>query len=266
MASPNPVFLLGGIGMVLAGIAAIWYARRIGASWGVIGGGALVWPVTVFLRTLWGHYINPLVSQLLYFHVPPVAQKGVLLTYVGLSTAIIECLLVFLFAYLTVRVWGLWREAEYSQAVGLGVGFGAAEVLFLGVSGLLTVILVLTKIAPPDVQAGFAVWNQAWLWAVAPIVERVATIPIHALGIVLIFVAVQLGQLRWLGTALLYKTVVYGVSAWGRIFFGLDTSLGHLWLMELIMVMFGLIGLWGLAALAMRSRAGQTSSEGGAQP
>ncbi|MBC7342590.1 MAG: YhfC family intramembrane metalloprotease [Clostridia bacterium] len=261
MASPNPIFLLGGIGMILVGVAAIWYAKRLGATWGILGWGALIWLLAIILKTFWGYFMNLLVSRLLYFHLPPAAQKGAFVAYVGLSTAILECLLAYLLAYLAMRVWRLWREAEYSQAVGLGVGFGATEALFLGISGLLTVILVLTRLAPPDVQAGFAVWNHAWLWATAPIVERAALMPIHALGVVLVFVAAQLGQLRWFWASLLYKTIVYGVSAWGRLFFGLNTSLGHLWLMELVMVIFGLIGLWGLIALALRSQAGDGSTQ-----
>ena len=99
-----------------------------------------------------------------------------------------------------------------------------------------------------DVKVTFDVeWDADGL---APIVERIATIFVHILANVLIVYGVVARQPRWFWAAFVYKTALDSVAAFAQ-FWGVNT-LGHIWTIEAVVVLFGLVGWWGIRWVAQR--------------
>ncbi len=123
------------------------------------------------------------------------------------------------------------------------------EAILLGASslaGALTVLLAPDQV-PAEMLAQFAVANNP-LYGAAPIVERAATIMVHILSSGLIFYAIATGFRRpvWLG--IIYKTALDSVAAFSQLW-GVNT-LGRIWTIEAIIILFGLVGWWGTRWLA----------------
>ncbi len=84
----------------------------------------------------------------------------------------------------------------------------------------------------------------------APIVERIATIFCHILANTLLFYALVTGRIRWVWVSFLYKTLLDSVAAFAQTW-GVG-SLAHIWTIEAIIIVFGIIGWWGTRAIRQR--------------
>lgn|GEM_PF-972251 len=241
----NPLFLLSGIGMIVVAIAAVMYWKKYsGVLWSFFFWGALAWIVGVTLKA--GASIpTPTIINQVRNVLPRTFAEPVLWIYIGLLTGIFECGATLGFAYIQKI-----RKANWNQSVGFGVGFGAVEALLVGVGSLLMMVVVIyiPDKLPPEFLKFITSGNSLWCIPV-PIIERVITIPIHALSCVLIIYAVQKQEWKCFYLSFAYKTVVDAIAGFIHISYGLEnlTTLST-WGMELVFLPFGIIGVLGLYA------------------
>jgi uncharacterized membrane protein YhfC len=246
-AAVPPLALLSGCGMIVVALCFAAYAgRRLG--WGALGLGALAWGVTVALKFAWAIPFNEPIYTACN-HALPSLGVPLFALYVGGLTGIFEAGLVALLLNYT-RL----GRAAWPHIVAFGIGFGAIEALFFGVSSLSRTLaaMVISVAAPPAPIVAARLGNV--LWVIAPVVERMAAIFIHMCSNALIFYAVNTRRTRWFSLAFAYKTAVDAVAAAFVNSNGIDT-LGHVWTFEAIMVVCGLAGWLGLRWLAPRYRA-----------
>jgi uncharacterized membrane protein YhfC len=152
--------------------------------------------------------------------------------YIGLLTGIFECGIFLVFAPLIKR-----RQWPLGQALALGLGFGAVEAVVLGFFASIASIFTSPTSAPFDVLT----WSNAF---VGPF-ERLLTLPIHTVSVVLIVRALIKRQWRWFWASFVYKSAVDGVAAW--LLLSGTNLLSHHWLMEWIcFAPFALLGIIGL--------------------
>jgi len=243
--SVNPLFLLSGIGMIVVAIAAVMYWKKYsGIQWSFFFWGALAWIVGVTLKA--GASIpTPAIMNQVRNILSPHFAEPVLWIYIGLLTGIFECGATLGFAYIQKI-----RKADWNQSVGFGVGFGAVEALLVGISSLLMVLVVIyiPDKLPPEFLKFITSGNSLWCIP-APIIERMITLPVHALSCVLILYAVQKQEWKWFYLSFAYKTVVDAIAGFIHTTYGLEnlTTLST-WGMELVFLPFGIIGVLGLCA------------------
>ncbi len=243
----TPLVLVPGIGMIIVAIAFIIYAFRRGGTWGYLGLGALAWTVTVAIKFLIAVPVNPVVYKALYVPNALWAPGSLLFDiYVGALTGLTEVLLTWLLLRYT-RL----GKVTWNKALAFGVGFGAFEALLLGISSLsgMLVGLFAPQTLPASALASMMQANNP-LFDLAPIVERIATIFCHILSNVLLFYGAITLRSRWLWVAFAYKTLLDSVAGFAQMW-GVG-SLGHIWIIEAIIIVFGIIGWWGTRAVARR--------------
>jgi uncharacterized membrane protein YhfC len=241
--------LLGGIGMILVALGFAAYARLRQLGWVALGLGALAWVVTVALKFAWAIPFNPPIYTAVNQALPSLGIPLFAL-YVGALTGIFEVGLVALLLNYT-RL----GKAAWPRAIAFGIGFGAIEALLLGVSSLssmLAAMVISVALPPAPIEVLARLGNI--LWGLAPIVERLAAISIHICANVLIFYAVNTRRARWFWLAFGYKTAVDALAAVCVHINGINT-LGHVWTIEVILILFGLAGWLGLRWLRPRYQA-----------
>ena len=237
----NPLFMASGLGMITVGVFFIVYwKKRTKVGYLPFLLGALVWMVSVGLKFAWAIPINKRLLNLLVSALGPSSGNLMFWIYVGLLTGIFECGITYLF----VR-YSKVRKYEYNQAISFGVGFGSVEAILLGVVSLYSVTLALLRpdLLPPEVLS--AMRSQNLLVIPAPIVERFFTVLIHIFSSILIFCSIKnkIFSLFWL--SFVYKTVIDAIAAWAQLSFNVNV-LSHLWTVELIVVIYGIIGFYGI--------------------
>lgn len=247
-AAVPPLALLSGSGMIVVALGFAVYAGLRQLGWGALGLGALAWGVTVALKFAWAIPFNPPIYAAC-IHMLPSLGVPLFAVYVGALTGIFEVGLVALLLHAT-RL----GTAAWPRTLAFGIGFGASEALFFGVSSLSSTLasMVISVVQPPAPEVSARLGNS--LWVLAPVVERLATIFIHLCATVLIFFAVNTRQVRWFWLAFGYKTAVDAVAAAFVHIYGIDT-LGHVWTFETLMLLFGVAGWLGLRWLAPRYQA-----------
>ncbi|HOS78719.1 MAG TPA: YhfC family glutamic-type intramembrane protease [Anaerolineae bacterium] len=238
-AQVTPLALLGGVGMVLVAAGYVAYAGKRRLNWGYLGLGALAWGVTVALKFLWAVPLNAPIYNALTGALPESIAMPLFYIYVGLLTGMTEVLLT----WLVVRYTRL-GQVPWGKALAFGIGFGAVEALLLGFSSLSSIItaLAMPEALPTDVLTQLAAANNP-LWGVAPIVERFFTCLIHIFCNVALFYGAVKKEARWFWLSFLFKSGIDAVAAFAQLW-GL-TELWRIWLIEALVVVWGLLGWWG---------------------
>jgi uncharacterized membrane protein YhfC len=247
-AAVPPLALLSGIGMIVVALGFTAYAVRRQLDWGALALGALAWGVTVALKFAWAIPCNPPIYTAVHQAMPSLCDP-LFMVYVGALTGIFEVGLVALLLYST-----RFGRAAWPRALAFGIGFGAMEALFFGVSSLSSTLasMLIAMLQPPSPEVAARLGNL--LWVLAPVIERLAAIFIHMCVSVLIFYAVKTRQARWFWLAFGCKTAVDAVAAGFVHIIGIDT-LGRGWTFETMMILFGVAGWLGLRWLAPRYQA-----------
>lgn len=245
----GPVVLLPGIGMILVALAFIVYAaaRKI-LDWRYLGLGALFWALTVALKFAFAIPVSPLVYNLLQVSRETLFSPGNLIAYlyIGAMTGVFEAGLAWVILR-KIR----WGKATWNQALVFGIGFGAFEALLLGlVNGGASLAGLLNPNTPSGSSLATLANNATLVMGMAPVVERLAVIFAHILACVLIFYAIASREAKWGWLAILYKTLLDAPGGFAS-FWGSNTP-EKLWTLEAVIVLFGLLGLWGTIQIARR--------------
>jgi len=246
----NPLFLLSGIGMMLVAIAAIAYWKvRSKILWRLFLWGAAAWIVGVSLKSITA-LLTPTAIRSLSETLPKYVSEPALWIYIGLLTGIFECGATLGFAYIKRIHTSTWEEA-----VGFGLGFGAVEALIVGAGAFVLVLLVtlMPDKLPPQLVKFATCGTNSLLVIPAPIVERITAVLLHAFSCLLIVYAVQTKMWKWFWVSFFYKTAVDAIAGFLHVTYGMEniTTTG-VWVIEAVLLPFGLVGLWGLCAFRKR--------------
>jgi uncharacterized membrane protein YhfC len=247
----GPAMLLPGIGMVLVALAFLLYAAgQHWLGWRYLGLGALFWVFTVLLKFAFAIPVNPLVFRALGVSKDTLVSPGNLLAYlyVGALTGVFEVGLLWL-----ILRKSRWGRATWREALSFGIGFGAIEALLLGLVALVPAVagLLMPQSLPVSALGGLA-HNATFVRGLAPVVERLFVVFAHIFACVLIFYAIAAGEAKWAWLAILYKTLLDAPAAFA-LFWGVE-GVEKLWTIEAVIVVFGLIGLWGTMVIVHRYR------------
>ncbi len=230
----SPLALLSGLGMITVALAFVGYAAVKKLGWGYLALGALFWVITVALKIAWAIPMNPLVKSLTG-NLPEVVGMPLFEIYIGALTGVFEVGII----WIVLRYTRLGQVA-WNSALAFGIGFGAIEAFFIGLTSL---GMVITALIAPDlislsILKQLAVADNI-LFYLAPIWERFFTVLIHIYSNVLIFYAVVQRRSGWFWLAFVYKSLIDAVAA----FYLLNHIQGllQLWIME------GIAAVWGIA-------------------
>jgi len=183
--------------MVLVGLLAVIISWR---CWKtpprLFGLGALLWTVSVAGKIAFATVANDPVRTWLGTHW---ASSGDLVywCYIGLLTGVFECGIFLLIARPLRR-----KEWKWQEACSVGIGFGGAEAIVLGVVG--AVSYALRDASGVGLPAAFTL--------VGP-VERLIALAVHAASTVMIIYALTRKKRGWFAAAFLYKSAIDAVAA-----------------------------------------------------
>jgi len=246
----GPIVLLPGAGIILVSLSFVIYAaRRRLLGWRYLGMGALFWVIIVIVKFAFAIPVNPIVYNALNVTHDNLFSPGNLIVYIyiGALTGIFEAGLAYL-----ILCRSRWGNATWEQALVFGIGFGVIEALLLGLAGLASAIISITSPdALPIPTLGNLANNTSLAIGLAPVIERLSVIFAHIFACVLIFHAIASGETKWAWLEVLYKTLLDTPAGFAS-FWEVANSASKLWTIEGIIVIFGLIGLWGTIQIARR--------------
>ncbi len=246
----NPLFLISGIGMMSVALVSVVYWKVCSRIfWALFLWGALAWVVGISLKTVASIPTRTVMSGIRDV-LPKYLSGPMIWIYIGLLTGIFECGVTLGFAYIE-RI----RKADWKEAVGFGVGFGAIEAFLVGLSSFVIVLLVvLIPHRLPPKLIDFATSGSNSLSIIpAPIIERITAIFIHAFSCLLIIYAVRSREWKWFWVSFFYKTAVDSIAGFIHISYGIkNLSAIGIWVTELALLPFGIVGIWGLCVFCDR--------------
>jgi uncharacterized membrane protein YhfC len=247
----NPLFLLQGIGMISVALIAVLYWKRRGqVPFAFFLWGGLSWLVAMVFKSS-AASLTPQIITSLRDLMPIYVADPLVWLYIGLLTGVFECGVALVVIRLIQRI----RSASWHEALGYGLGFGACEAILLGIYSFVIVLLILLipEQLPPVLMESTETSQASLLAIPVPIVERAIVVMLHAFSSVLIIYAVQKKEWAWFWLSFLYKTAMDTIAGYIQIGYGVQNlTLAGAWLVELVLVPFALIGLWGL--IVFRSR------------
>jgi len=241
------MLLFSGIGMILVGILISLYWQRktkVGKSYFFWGAG--IWVIAIAVKIAMDFTVTPLFSAYLQAYGLVAVLLGIGL-YVGLRTGLFESG----FSYLAILKTSL-RKMNYKQGIAFGIGFGAIEALFLGITSFLNVLVFvmfpdIISFLPEAQQAAILLQLNASSWIIfVPIIERVATIFIHVFASILVLYAVKSRKIGYLVLSILYKTLVDGMIPWLAYSMQPLMELTNAYVVEIPIIILAIIGFFGI--------------------
>lgn len=229
----SPLFYVGSLGMVaVAFIASLLVLAASGTSaltFLLLGGFA--WIASVGLKFAWASKINNFFFRFLKQKLSPKISGSVSWIYVGLLTGVFECGIALLFVLNIEKLY----DANWASALAFGVGFGAAEAFLLGFFSLFQALKEKRKTALELLTS-----------QLAPIIERIFALSVHAFSKVLIVLAVQQSNYTLFWYSFGFKSLLDAIATFGIMRWKVLDKLSRIWIMELIVAIFGLISVLGL--------------------
>jgi uncharacterized membrane protein YhfC len=231
--------------MIAVAIFALMYWRKRGqVTFPYFLWGGLSWLVAIVLKSI-ASIPTPQIIIGLRAVAPAYISEPLLWLFIGLLTGVFECGISLVIITRLRRM----RTASWSEALGFGLGFGAMEALLLGIFNFVIVILIITIPEQlPTELLDLTGGGDVSLWAIpVPVVERAIVILLHAFSSILIIFAFQTKEWKWFWVSLAYKTAMDALAGYFHITYGLQNlTITGIWLVELLTLPFGLVGLWGL--------------------
>lgn len=252
----NPVLLGSGIGMMAVGILPVLYwgkTRRVKATVFVLGG--ILWVAAILPKAVIDLTIGGLINSWANSTLGALGAFIFISLFVGLRTGAFESGFSY-FTFLKTRL----KSATYDDAIGFGLAFGGTEAILLGLASFLNILLFL--LSPSLVEQIPATQREALLFGLnapsivvfAPIIERAFTILIHLFATTLIYAAVLSKDLRFFWVSFLYRAVIDAmVPGFNRLIAESSNPLMMTYAIELVVVAFGLFGLFGVRWLRTKA-------------
>jgi uncharacterized membrane protein YhfC len=248
----NPFLLGSGIGMFLVGvISVVWWKRRSGVEMNFFFYGGLVWLVAIAIKGVMDYTLSPI----LYDYFSLYGMFAILVAssiYIGLRTGLLESGLSYIFI-----IRSRLRRVGWKEAVSFGIGFGAAEAIFLGLSSFISILVLVMFPAILNslpVEYQLQVLSQLEMGTeiiFAPILERAFVLFAHVFAAVLVFTAVRSRKMWYLVLSILYKTLLDGILPWLSYTLGTG-DIVSIYLMEVPIIIIGLMGYFGIRWLKPR--------------
>jgi len=246
----NPVFLLSGAGMMLAGLLPLmWWRYRTLVPWRDFFLGSAMWALAVSIKLVMDFSVTPLFVGWLSGIYTALGIAIITGAYVGLRTGFFESGFTYMAAARTRM-----KRYDFQQAVAFGLGFGCAEAFLLGLSSFLniSVILAFPQIIDlmPAAQrvAVLEALSMPSIAAIAPVIERVSTIMVHVFCSVLVIQSVRTGRAAYFMSAFLIKTAIDGMLPMLTLNFS-TKSVAGIYSIEAIIAAIGLASFAGLLLL-----------------
>ena len=210
------LMLLVGFGTALAA-KWIW---QIQLRW--LWCGALLWAVAVAAKGLIAALTLGSLLVALRNHLPDSVYLALGSVYIGLLTGITE-------PVVTLAAGLLWRQLTFDarRAVGIGLGAGAFEAVYLGLVAI---------VASRDMighQAGFGI--SVWV----PVVERLICIPSHAAFRAMTLYAIATGRWSWFWGGFAIPSAMDSIAG----FYHLTGETMNFWLIELCFLPFAVLSV-----------------------
>lgn len=242
----NPLLLLAGVGMMLAGLIPLiywWKTRRVG--WRIFAWGGGIWALAIIVKLALDMTLTPGFQSALQGLYPAFGVAVLTGVYVGLRTGLLESG----FSYLAVLKTKL-KGMKWNEAVAFSLGFGCTEAFILGLFGFINLYVLIfypqvVQALPEGMKAIVMQQLELPTLAIAPaIMERVFTILVHLFAGLLVVYSVITRKFKYFICSLAYKTIVDGMIPLLLLYVGTGTLLG-MFLIELPIIFLGLVGLLG---------------------
>ena len=230
-----PGLLMVAVGAIAAGY---WYWKKHSKLM-FFAAGAIFWVVAIAVKVIMDLTITGPLTDWLNGTLPVDATVLAMGLYLGLRTGILENGAVYLGTLFTKL-----KEMSFDDAVAVGIGFGGIEAIVLGILSLVSVILLLLN---PTLYLMMPLSSQQQfdpLFMPLPVIERIFTLFCHVFATVLTIYAVKLADLKWLGIAVIYKTVLDGSLPLFTHYLG-GLGVNMYFPIEAFVVVMGCIGLAG---------------------
>ena len=236
--------LLSGAGMIAVGAIAVYlWRRRAGAEYFLFG--AVFWLAAIIIKVAMDLTVTAPFRELLPHTLAGALALGL---YYGLRTGIFESGI----PYTAVRITRM--RPTFSQAVAVGIGFGAAEAMLLGLGSLLNVLIFVLS---PDYISSLPQATQdalqvqfSWWFIPIPAIERLTTLINHVFATVLALYAVRSGW-KWLGLSVLIGVVIDGSIFW-LAWFVPSSSIAYTIILEAFVAAVAIVSIYGLFWLKKR--------------
>jgi len=246
----NQLFLLSGIGMMLAGILPVlWWRYRTLVSWRYFIWGGGVWALAAALKAALDLAVTPMLVGWLAGTYTVIGIAMISGAYIGLRTGVLESGLT----YLAVIRKSLSRM-NFRQAMAFGIAFGSTEAFVLGLLSFLNVAVVLAFPHVVDLMttaqraAVLQLLSFPDVMVIIPVIERSFTILIHIFCAVLVIQSVKTGHARYFVFSFIYKVVLDGTLPFLTLIFDRGSIAGTYY-PESFVVVPGLISLVSMFSL-----------------
>lgn len=243
----NPALLLSGIGMALVGIVAVVYWKwkfRISINYFLWG--AAAWVIAIAIKMAMDYSITPFLNEWLQSMGIVAALVGIGI-YVGLRTGILESGASYI-----IMIKTRLRNMDFRKGVAFGIGFGAAEAIFLGVTSFLNILVFvmfpdIVSIVPEPLREVLLTQLNASSWIVfAPIIERISIMFIHVFSALLVLYAIKSRKLIYLVYSILFKTLVDGIIPWLAYNMQPLYEVSNAYIIEVPFIILALISYFGI--------------------
>lgn len=236
--------LLSGAGMIAVGVIAVYvWRRRAGAEYFLFG--AVFWLAAIAIKVAMDLTVTAPFRELLPHTLAGTLALGL---YYGLRTGIFESGI----PYVSVRAARL--KPTFSQAVAIGIGFGAAEAILLGFASLINVLVFILLPGYIDSlpQATQDALQMQFSLAFIPVpaLERLTTLINHVFATVLALYAIRAGW-KWLALSMAIGIVIDGSIFWLAYFIP-SSSVAYIVALEAFVAAIAVVSLYGLSLLKKR--------------
>ncbi|UCC11827.1 MAG: YhfC family intramembrane metalloprotease [candidate division WOR-3 bacterium] len=225
--------------VIISVLFIVFWKKKCRSSfrWFFIGG--LVWFVGVALKFLFAYFLNSPILMALNGLLPRTGYLLVGSLYIGSLTGVFEIGATLLFAILIRSVY-----ANRCRAVGIGIGAGTTEALFIGLSQIGSIVMVSSGIAGSAeiissvISASFSTPAFA---LVAP-VERLLVILCHVSSRMLVLYAVSRKKPSYFWAAFALLTAIDTVAGYVHLA-GLVNTVS-MWWIELVLLPFAVASIF----------------------
>lgn len=252
----NPALLLSGIGMMTVGILPIAYwgrTRRVKAPPFVFGG--VLWVAAIAPKIAIDLTIGGSIGSWANSALGDLGALIFISLFIGFRTGAFESGFSYL-AFLKTKL----RSATYDEAIGFGLAFGGTEAVLLGLSSFLNILVFLLnpglmeQIPAAQREAVTAALDAPSVMVFAPIIERAFTILVHLFATTLVYVAALSHDSRLFWASFMYRAGIDGmVPGFSRLLRDSSNPLAMTYAIELVIAVYGLLGLLGVRWLRGRT-------------